>query len=50
MGMITSRAVFQRLVDQTLGELQPQCAVVYIDDLTIFTQSIDQHLIDLNHH
>ena len=47
MGMKTSGAVFQRLMDQMLGNLQPRCAGVYIDDITIFNLSIKQHLKDL---
>ena len=47
MGMKTSGAVFQRLTDAMLGELQPRCAVVYVDDITIFSPSLCQHLIDL---
>ena len=29
------------------GELQPRCAVVYIDNITIFSPSFRQQLIDL---
>ena len=47
MGMKTSGAVFQRLMDQMLGNLQPRCAVVYIDDITIFSPCMKQHLVDL---
>ena len=47
MGMKTSGAVFKRLMDNTLGNLQPRCAVVYIDNITIFSPSLGQHLIDL---
>ena len=47
MGMKTSGAVFQRLMDQMLGKLQPKCAVVYIYDITIFSPNMKQHLVDL---
>ena len=47
MGMKTSGAVFQRLMDQMLGKLQPKCAVVHIDDITIFSPNMKQHLADL---
>ena len=40
-------AVFQRLMDQILGPLQPQCAVVYIDHITIFSKTMEQHLEDV---
>ena len=35
MGMKTSGEVFQRLMDQMLGNLKPRCAVVYINEFTI---------------
>ena len=47
MGTKTSGAVFQRLMDAMLGELQPCCAVVYIVNITIFSPSLWKHLIDL---
>ena len=46
-GMKTSGAVFQRLMDAMLGELQPRCAVVYIDNMIFFSPSLRQQLIDL---
>ena len=48
MGMKTSGAVFQRLMDSVLGELQPKIAVVYIDDITIFSPTLEQHYEDVN--
>ena len=48
MGMKTSDAVFQRLMDSVLGELQPKIAVVYLDDITIFSPMLEQHLEDVN--
>ena len=48
MGMKTSGAVFQQLMDSVLGDLQPKIAVAYIDDITIFSPTLEQHLVDLN--
>ena len=47
MEMKTLEAVFQRLMDKMLGDLQPKCAFIYIDNITIFSPSMGQHLIDL---
>ena len=47
MGMATSGAAFQRLMDQVMGELQPQCVAVYLDDLTVFLPDFYQHLYNL---
>ena len=43
MGMKTSGAFFQCLMDLVLGDLQPKIAVVYIDDITIFSPMLEQH-------
>ena len=48
MGMKTSGAFFQRLMDSVLGDLQPKIAVVYIDDITIFSLTLEQHYEDVN--
>ena len=48
MGMKTSRAVFQQLMDSVLGDLQPKVAVVYINDITIFSPTLEQHYEDVN--
>ena len=48
MGMKTSGAVFQRLMDSVLGELQPKIAIVYIDDITIFSPMLEQHYGDVD--
>ena len=43
MGLKTSRAIFQQLMDSVLGDLQPKIAVVYINDITIFSPLLEQH-------
>ena len=48
MGMKTSGAVVQILMDLVLGELQLRIAVVYINDITIFSPTLEQHLEDVN--
>ena len=46
--MKTSGAVFQQLMDSVLGDLQLKIAVKYIDDITIFSPTLEQHLVDVN--
>lgn len=48
MGMKTSGAVFQRVMDCVFRGLQPNCVVVYIDDVTIFRRDMKQHLKNLD--
>ena len=48
MGMKTSGAIFQRLMDSVLGNLQPKIAEVYIDNITIFSPTLEQHYEDVN--
>ena len=43
MGMKTLGAVFQRLMDGIMGELQPRYVVIYIDNITVFSKDMDQH-------
>ena len=47
MGMKTSSAVFQRLMDRMLGNLQPKYEVVYINNITVFSPSFKQYLANL---
>ena len=42
-------AVFQRLMDSVLGDLQPRIAVVCIDNITIFYPMLEQHYEDVDH-
>ena len=48
MGMKTSGAVFQQLMDSVLGDLQLKIEVVYIDDITVLSPTIEQYLANLN--
>ena len=48
MGMKTSGAVFQQLMDSVLGNLRPKIAVVYINDITISSPTLEQHYEDVN--
>ena len=41
MGMKTSGAVFQQLMDSVLGDLQPKIVVVYINDIIIFSPTLE---------
>ena len=43
IGMKTSSAVFQRLMDSVLGDLQPNISVVYVENITIFFPTLEQH-------
>ena len=48
MVMKTSGAVFQRLMDSALGDLQLKIAVVYTDNITIFFPTLEQHHEDVD--
>ena len=48
LGMKTSGAVFQRVMDKIFARLQPTKVVVYIDNVTVFFPTMEQHLTDLN--
>ena len=47
-GMKTAGAVFQRVMDHIMGDLQPRCVSVYIDDITVYSPTMEQHLLDLD--
>ena len=47
MGMKTSGAVFQQLMDSVLGDLKPKIVVVYIGGITI-PPTLEQHLVDVS--
>jgi transposase InsO family protein len=47
-GLKNSPAVFQRLMNQTLGSLRWDVCLAYLDDIIVYSTSFDQHLIDVN--
>jgi hypothetical protein len=47
LGLKSGPAVFQRLMDKVLGRYKWQIALVYINDIIIYSKDFDQHLKDI---
>ena len=47
MGYKNSPAFFQRLMDELLASFRWQSAIAYIDDLIVWSNSIEQHAVDI---
>lgn len=47
-GLKTGPSVFQRLTDRILGRYKWQIALVYIDDIIIYSKTFDQHAKDVD--
>ena len=47
-GLVNSGASFQRLMSHILRGLEYRFALIYIDDIIIFSKSVDEHLVHLN--
>ena len=47
-GLKNSPAVFQRLMNQTLGSLRWDISLAYLDDVIVYSPSFEQHLLDVN--
>jgi hypothetical protein len=47
-GLKNSPAVFQRLMNQTLGALRWDICLAYLDDIIVYSTSFNQHLIEVN--
>ena len=42
-------AVFQKLTEQCVGDLQPRECLCYLDDLIIHEKTVEENLIRLGH-
>jgi hypothetical protein len=43
-GLTNAPATFQRFMDSTLGDLQMRFAMVYLDDIIIYSKTFEEHL------
>ena len=44
MGLTNSPATYQRLVEECLGDLNYKVCLIYLDDLIIFSDTVEEHL------
>ncbi|EGT38055.1 hypothetical protein CAEBREN_28397 [Caenorhabditis brenneri] len=46
-GLVTSPALFQATMETVVGDLIGKCAFVYVDDLLVASENMEQHVLDL---
>jgi hypothetical protein len=44
MGIMNSPSAFQRAMDKVLGELKWKCVMCYVDDLIIYSETLEEHV------
>ena len=47
MGLTNSPGTFMRMMNRIFGLLYDKCVIAYVDDILIYSETYDQHLIDL---
>ena len=47
-GLATAPATFVRLMEEVLGDLRWKCVIVYFDDITVYSKSVEKHLVHLS--
>jgi putative transposase len=47
-GLLNSPPTFQRVVNETLGNLRWQMCLAYLDDIVIYSKTFDQHIKDVD--
>ena len=46
-GLTNAPATFQRLMESSLGELNLSWCIIYLDDIIVFSQTPEEHLVRL---
>lgn len=46
-GLFNAPDTFQRAMDTIMGDLKLPCVLVYLDNINMFSQTFDDHLLHL---
>ena len=47
MGLTNSPATFMRMMNRIFGSLYDKCVIAYVDDILIYSETLNQHLADV---